>query len=44
MLKMKKEKKSLTELNQTRAKAERYKRAKKTRMKMTLQKSTFQLR
>jgi len=40
---MKEEKKSLTEMNQTKAKAERHKKAKKTRMKMTSQKSMFQL-
>jgi len=41
---MKKEKKLLTEINQMRAKTERHEKAKKTRTKMTSQKSMFQLR
>ncbi len=40
---MREEKKSLTEMNQTRARAERHERAKRTRTKMTSQKSMFQL-
>ena len=43
MLKMRKEKKSLTKMNQMRVKAEKHKRTKRTRMKMTSQKSRFQL-